>query len=136
MMERIMNVAEFSEYVRDGVRAGLPADLAGAEINIVYGKSDDPQLEIQCPWNTTVRYMLASDYKAYLSGTHTPEFSVANILNNRNLYHVPIDIRQNDNISAKDMIKRNVPFPYGRTRKPKKVGIFFKIIKLFVWFLV
>lgn len=93
MMERIMNVTEFAEYVREGVRAGLPADLAEADVNIVYGKNDDPQLEIHCPWDTIVRYMLAPEYKAYLSGTHKPEFSIANILNNRSLYHMPIDIR-------------------------------------------
>lgn len=87
-----MSIKEFSECVCNGVRAGLPYELAEAKVTIVYEKDSRSQLQINCPWsNIKVDYSLTCDYQEYLSGKCTPEFVIANILNNRNLYHVLMD---------------------------------------------
>lgn len=88
----MMSIKEFSEYVCKGVKAGLPSNLAEAEVSIVYGKDRCSQIQINLPQsNAVVRYALTFDYGEYLLGNCTPEAVVINILNNQNLYHVPID---------------------------------------------
>lgn len=87
-----MSIKEFSECVCNGVKAGLPYELAKAEVTIVYEKGSRSQLQINRPWsNIRVDYSLTYDYQEYLSGKCSPDIVIANILNNRNIYHVPMD---------------------------------------------
>lgn len=91
-MKRMMSVKEFSECVCNGVKAGLPNELAKAKVTIVYEKGSRSQLQINRPWsNIRGDYSLTYDYHEYLSGKCSPDIVIANILNNQNLYHVPMD---------------------------------------------
>ena len=87
-----MDLEEFSECVRKGVKAGLPHELEKAKVNSKYEKNGRAQIQINRPCsNPIIRYALTLDYREYLSGKCTPECVIANILNRRILYSVPED---------------------------------------------
>ena len=91
-MKKLMDLEEFSECVRKGVKAGLPHELEKAKVNSKYEKNGRAQIQINRPCsNTIIHYTLTLDYREYLSGKCTPECVIANILNRRILYSVPED---------------------------------------------
>ena len=107
-MKKLMDLEEFSECVRKGVKAGLPHELEKAKVNIKYEKNGRAQIQINRPCsNPIIRYTLTLDYREYLSGKCTPECVIANILNSRILYYVPEDFCSID-VSDFEYLKKRI----------------------------
>lgn len=110
-MRKLMDIKQFAEYVRKSVAGQLPVELEGAELKILY---DDAKVRLQLirPWSKiTPCYRLDDAYMAYLSGNTTVEAVIAGIINNRSLYHDPLDtdgLYLADYSFARDRISRRL----------------------------
>lgn len=107
-MERKMNLEEFAECVRYGVKAGLPYELEKAEVRVVYGEHWHAQIELVRPWTSvTPCFVITFDYREYLQGKRTPETVIAEILNSWMLYRMPLDLNNLD-VSHFDSVKGRI----------------------------